>query len=172
MPPGDSPGDTGGFFLGAATKKGVIVVAGGVLRGTGARAGRVLIALRAAGGVLGGCWEFPGGKVDPGETVSAALVREFEEELGVKIVPGEKLLVVEHTYDHGTVRLHVFLCDPPPEDPEASDAPGTSGLTEARALVAERLAWVLPSELKDYKFPEGNGPVLAKVVAVLGISES
>lgn len=68
--------------------------------------GRVLLAQRPEGKSLAGLWEFPGGKVEPGETVHAALARELHEEIGVTIAASGGWLVREHVYEHAHVRLH------------------------------------------------------------------
>jgi 8-oxo-dGTP diphosphatase len=71
--------------------------------------GDVLLAQRPAGKPYEGYWEFPGGKVEPGEPVLAALKREFVEELGVYIASAEAWCCVEHVYPHAHVRLHFYL---------------------------------------------------------------
>ncbi len=74
------------------------------------RNGRVLVTRRPPGGLLGGLWEFPGGKIEPGEAPAAACGREIEEEVGLRVEVGEPLAEVRHAYSHFRVRLHVFLC--------------------------------------------------------------
>jgi A/G-specific adenine glycosylase len=100
------------------------------------RAGQVLIARRPEKGLLGGLWEFPGGKVEPGEELPAGLKREIREELAVDIEVGEHFGVFEHAYTHFRVTLHAFCChliDGEPQAIEASD-----------------LRWVIPSNLTEY----------------------
>lgn len=72
--------------------------------------GRILVAQRPAGKHLAGFWEFPGGKIDPGETPEAALHRELEEELGCAVDIEATGPLVLHAYDWGSIRLHPFLC--------------------------------------------------------------
>jgi 8-oxo-dGTP diphosphatase len=71
--------------------------------------GDVLLGQRPAGKPYAGYWEFPGGKVDPGETILAALKREFMEELGIEVLQADEWCGVEHVYEHAHVRLHFFI---------------------------------------------------------------
>ena len=71
--------------------------------------GDVLLGQRPAGKPYAGYWEFPGGKVEAGEAILAALKREFVEELGVRIVSAHEWCGVEHVYEHAHVRLHFFI---------------------------------------------------------------
>lgn len=73
------------------------------------RDGRLLLTRRPPGGPLGLLWEFPGGKIEPGETAEQALVREIAEELGVRATPAEVLHVTRHAYPHGLEVEIVFL---------------------------------------------------------------
>jgi A/G-specific adenine glycosylase len=72
--------------------------------------GQVLLQERAAGGLLAGLWEFPGGKVEPGESLTAALRREIREELGVGIADVRRLTTVRHAYTRFVATLHAFRC--------------------------------------------------------------
>jgi 8-oxo-dGTP diphosphatase len=72
--------------------------------------GDVLLGQRPQGKPYAGYWEFPGGKVEQGEDVFAALQREFMEELGVQVVSGEAWCCVEHVYEHAHVRLYFYIC--------------------------------------------------------------
>lgn len=71
--------------------------------------GDVLLGQRPAGKPYAGYWEFPGGKVDLGETIFQALQREFMEELGIEVLSAEEWCGVEHVYEHAHVRLHFFI---------------------------------------------------------------
>lgn len=73
--------------------------------------GKVFCAKRPPGKVLGGLWEFPGGKVEPGETLEEALHREIQEELGLGITIQEPLLTVVHQYPTHQVEVHTYLCE-------------------------------------------------------------
>jgi 8-oxo-dGTP diphosphatase len=72
--------------------------------------GDVLLGQRPEGKPYPGYWEFPGGKVEPGESIEAALKREFVEELGITLLSQESWCCVDHVYPHAHVRLHFFIC--------------------------------------------------------------
>ncbi len=118
------------------------VVAAVIRRGDG----RILLAQRLPGGPHGGLWEFPGGKVEPGETPEGALVREIQEELGVTVAVGDHLLTVEHTYPHLAIRLMAYCC-------RLNDA------GKPRPLHCQDLCWVLPDELLDRPLPAADLPI-------------
>ena len=73
--------------------------------------GRLLIAQRPFGGRLGGLWEFPGGKVEAGETLPQCLRREIKEELGVRIKVVKPIISIDHAYTHFKITLHAFECE-------------------------------------------------------------
>jgi A/G-specific adenine glycosylase len=100
------------------------------------RNGQVLIAQRPLQGLLGGMWEFPGGKVEPGEDLAACIQREIREELGVGISVGQEMGIYQHAYTHFRVTLHAFLC-------------GMNG-GEPHNLYHTALAWSDPVALTDY----------------------
>ena len=108
-------------------------VAAGVL----AQDGRYLITQRPLQGLLGGLWEFPGGKQEPGEALPECLARELQEELGINVKVGEPLGVYRHAYTHFRVTVHTFQCRLLDDQ-------------EPKALQVHDLAWVAPSELKTY----------------------
>jgi mutator protein MutT len=99
----------------------------------------VLIAQRPLQGMLGGLWEFPGGKVEPGESLEECLRRELREELGIEVEVGEPLLTLRHTYTHMRITLHVFRCR------ILSGTPQPIGCADVR--------WVPIAELDRYAFP-------------------
>jgi len=110
--------------------------------------GRFLIALRPDDGLLGGLWELPGGKVEPGENPEAALARELEEELGARVAVGAALPPVRHAYSHFKVLLHPFDCalaagSPPPRAPRP-------------------LKWILPRDIPRYAFPAATLRIFAR----------
>lgn len=102
---------------------------------------RVLIAQRPENGLLGGLWEFPGGKQEPGEELTACLQREIKEELGVTIRVGAGIGIFKHAYSHYKVTLHAFACS-------------LLGGQEPRPLEASDLLWVRLDQLDD--FPMGK----------------
>lgn len=119
-------------------------VAAAVIRGADAR---VLIAKRAADQHQGGLWEFPGGKVEEGEAVEAALSRELQEELGIRVDAARPLIQVQHDYPDKQVLLDVW---------EVSVFTG-----EPHGAEGQPLAWVSPRELLDYEFPAANQPIVS-----------
>lgn len=121
-----------------------IHVAAAVIRGTD---GRVLIARRADSQHQGGLWEFPGGKVEEGEAVQAALARELQEELGIVLSAACPLIKVKHDYPDKQVLLDVW---------EVSAFTG-----EPHGAEGQPLAWVAPRELAQYDFPAANRPIVA-----------
>ncbi|MGH8541632.1 MAG: NUDIX domain-containing protein, partial [Stenotrophobium sp.] len=113
--------------------KPVIPVAAGCMVNA---AGEVLIAQRPDGKIAAGLWEFPGGKIEPGESAHGALVRELHEELGVTVRAARPLIRIAHEYSDRSVILDTWLVS------------GFDGEPHARENQA--LAWVLPSRLSDY----------------------
>ena len=127
-------------------------VAVGVIRNI---VGEILISKRHLESHQGGLWEFPGGKVEAGETVIEALQRELLEELGIQFADARPLLEIEHDYSDKAVCLDVWLVDT------------FSGSAEGRE--GQALAWVQPSRLQTYDFPAANHPIIAACQA-LGLS--
>ncbi len=109
------------------------------------RSGRVLLARRPEGKLLGGMWEFPGGKRERGETLPACLRRELREELGVDVRVREKLIEVKHAFSHFRITLHVYFCD---------RLRGT-----LRPMDAAEVRWVSIARLKS--FPMGRADRIA-----------
>lgn len=114
---------------------------------------QVLISRRKADTVLAGFWEFPGGKIEPGEPAEACLVREFQEELGVRVRVGALLGVTEHTYDYAVVRLSAFFCG------------WVSG--EPRNLQVAEHRWVPAGDLGGVAFPPANQTLVRRVMETL-----
>lgn len=111
--------------------------------------GDVLLARRPAGKPYEGYWEFPGGKVEPGEPIMDALKREFVEELGVEIRSADPWCCVEHVYPHAHVRLHFYL---------SRDWKGEPQSLEGQALAwqgAVQLEPLLPATIPLIQWLEG-----------------
>jgi 8-oxo-dGTP diphosphatase len=115
--------------------------------------GLVLAAQRSAAMSLPLKWEFPGGKIDPGETAAECLKRELVEEMGVQARVGEGLPASTHRYPTFTVTLYPFLC---------KLLPGKIKLAEHKAI-----AWVKPAELLDLDWAEADIPVVQNYLARL-----
>ena len=111
--------------------------------------GRLLITQRLADDTLGGYWEFPGGKVDPGEELRAALARELREELGIEAEIGAEIHSIVHAYPDRDVRLYFY------------EVRILSG--EPQKLEVADLRWVTLDELMDYQFPEADLPLLEQL---------
>ena len=109
--------------------------------------GRILLARRTRGRDLAGLWEFPGGKVDPGEGPEQALIRELHEELGIDVQVGDPLITVPHRYPHKRLRLDVRRIA------------GYHGVP--KGLDGQALAWVPPHKLASYAMPAADRPVVA-----------
>lgn len=106
------------------------------------RDGRYLLGKRPPHGLLGGLWEFPGGKVEPGETHEQAIVRECREELGVTVKVGGMIACVRHAYTHLRVTLNVYAC---------TITKGTP-----RPKTHAELKWASAAEFGEYAFPKAN----------------
>jgi 8-oxo-dGTP diphosphatase len=114
---------------------------------------RVLVTQRKPGTHLEGAWEFPGGKVHPGENPRDALHRELAEELGIDVVAGEIVDVTFHRYeDVGKAVLLMFF--------EATRVPGSA---DPRALDVAAFAWATADDLDPSRFPPADADVLRKV---------
>jgi 8-oxo-dGTP diphosphatase len=111
--------------------------------------GKVLACLRPQGKHLGGLWEFPGGKVDAGESPEAALVRELSEELGIDVAVGKALAPVEWTYDRGSIRLLPFICHILAGHPQA--------------LEHAELLWCAPEEFDSLTWADADLPILEQI---------
>jgi len=113
--------------------------------------GKVFIQQRPAEGLLGGLWEFPGGKQEPDETIEETVLREIREELALTVDLGAPIAIVKHAYTHFKITLHAFHCT------------YKEGAPEPKACEAWK--WVAPDELSTFAFPKANKTVLEKVVA-------
>ena len=110
--------------------------------------GRVLLAQRPEGKSLAGLWEFPGGKVEPGESPEVALIRELREELGIETKASclAPLTFASHSYEDFHLLMPLFACRR-----WEGQATGREG---------QRLAWVRPERLRDYPMPPADLPLI------------
>jgi 8-oxo-dGTP diphosphatase len=117
--------------------------------------GRVLITQRPEGKSMAGLWEFPGGKVEPGETPEQALVRELKEEIGVETKTAclAPLTFASHTYDDFHLLMPLYVC---------RRFWGTPMPLEVKAL-----KWVRPNRLRDYPMPAADEPLIPFLVDLL-----
>jgi 8-oxo-dGTP diphosphatase len=111
--------------------------------------GRVLIARRPTGKAMAGLWEFPGGKVNPGETPEAALIRELDEELGLDTRASclAPIAFASHGYDDFHLLMPLFACRVWQGTPTAKEH--------------DALSWVRPARLRDYPMPPADEPLVA-----------
>jgi mutator protein MutT len=109
--------------------------------------GQILIDKRKLGGAMGGLWEFPGGKIEAGETVADCIVREIREELEIEIVVGDRLISIEHTYPAFQITLIVHNCQ------------HISGIPQP--IECDEIRWVSVSDLDKYEFPAANIAIIA-----------
>lgn len=130
----------------------VLVVAVALVDGDG----RVLIAKRPEGKKLAGLWEFPGGKVDPGETPEAALIRELHEELGIDTHESclAPLTFASHAYDDFHLLMPLYVC--------------RRWTGEVVRREHADLAWVRPMRLRDYPMPPADAPLVAMIQDIIG----
>ena len=114
------------------------------------RDARYLVTRRQHGVHLEGCWEFPGGKVDAGETLQASLVRELREELAVESRVGAEIFSVTHDYPERSVELHFFRCDL---------------VGEPVPQLGQEMRWVTRAEMAALPFPPADEELIRTIVA-------
>lgn len=117
--------------------------------------GRVLLGQRPEGKKLAGLWEFPGGKVEPGETPEAALIRELFEEVGIATKEAclAPLTFASHSYDEFHLLMPLFVC---------RRFEGT-----ARGLEGQALKWVRPRDMRNYPMPPADEPLIPYLIDLL-----
>ncbi|MGV6872913.1 8-oxo-dGTP diphosphatase MutT [Pseudochelatococcus sp. B33] len=130
--------------MSGAGRKIVLVVACALIDADG----RVLIAQRPEGKALAGLWEFPGGKLEPGENPEESLVRELEEELGITVKPAclAPLTFASHTYETFHLLMPLYICR------------RWEGIVASRE--GQALKWVAPHRLRDYPMPPADEPLI------------
>jgi 8-oxo-dGTP diphosphatase len=118
--------------------------------------GRVLLAQRPEGKQLAGLWEFPGGKMEPGERPEEALIRELNEELGIIVKPPclAPLTFASHAYDDFHLLMPLYICRK------------WEGFVQSRE--GQALKWVKANALRDYPMPPADAPLIPHLVDLLG----
>jgi len=108
--------------------------------------GEILIARRLATGLMGGLWEFPGGKIEPNETVQQCIKREILEEIGIEIQVEEELITINHQYPQFYVTLIVHYCSYLKGEPQP--------------LECQEVRWVTLAEIANFSFPSANSQII------------
>jgi 8-oxo-dGTP diphosphatase len=117
--------------------------------------GRVLLAQRPEGKSMAGLWEFPGGKIETGETPELSLIRELEEELGIVVKEAclAPLTFASHSYESFHLLMPLYICR------------RWEGIVTARE--GQNLAWVRPNKLRDYPMPPADIPLIPHLTSLL-----
>jgi 8-oxo-dGTP diphosphatase len=117
--------------------------------------GRVLLAQRPEGRSMAGLWEFPGGKIEAGETPEQSLIRELEEELGITVKEAclAPLTFASHSYADFHLLMPLYVCR------------RWDGMVTARE--GQSLAWVRPNRLRDYPMPPADVPLIPHLIALI-----
>jgi mutator protein MutT len=108
---------------------------------------QILIDRRRPQGTMGGLWEFPGGKIEPGETVEECIKREIQEELGIEVEVGKHFITIEHDYSHLRVTLTVHHCR------------HLRGVPQP--IECDEIRWVTLDEIDQFTFPAANNQIIA-----------
>jgi 8-oxo-dGTP diphosphatase len=110
--------------------------------------GRYFVTRRMKGAHLEGLWEFPGGKIEPGESLADGLGRELKEELGTEVEIGEEIFTVTHHYPDRTVELHFLAC---------------AFLNAPVPLLGQEMRWVARADLASLEFPAADEALIRKL---------
>lgn len=111
---------------------------------------KILIALRPNDAMLGGMWEFPGGKQEDGESIKQTVERELKEELGIEVKANNELMSLKHAYSHFSITMHAWFC--------------TLVSGEPKPRESQEVRWVCRDELKEYPFPKANKVLTEKLI--------
>ncbi len=114
--------------------------------------GKFLITQRKKESHLGHLWEFPGGKIEPGESLEACAIRECQEELGIVIIPQKLLREVHFDYSEISVHLFFMVCQLDSGTPKAIDCADWT--------------WSTPAEFSNYRFPEADKQIIEEYIQV------
>ncbi len=136
-------------FVESAKKTTLIEMATGILEVNG----RIFIQQRQVDDIWGGLWEFPGGRIEPGESPDSAVIREYFEETGYSVEICQKIITVTHFYTRYKVVLHCFSC-------RLNGEPNDPLLTAAQAF-----KWVLPRDINHFGFPAGHRKILEHIAS-------
>jgi 8-oxo-dGTP diphosphatase len=115
---------------------------------------RYLVTRRQPGTHLAGVWEFPGGKCDAGESLTACMARELEEELGIQATVGSEILTTAHEYPDRRVELHFFAC---------------RSAGEPSPLLGQEMRWVARDELANLEFPPADAELI-RILVTRGVT--
>jgi 8-oxo-dGTP diphosphatase len=113
-------------------------------------AGEILIDKRKMSGAMGGLWEFPGGKIEAGETIVDCILREIQEELAIEISVGEHLITIDHTYPTVRVTLIAHYCK------------HIGGIPQP--IESDEIRWVEVGDLHEYQFPDANVAIIQAIL--------
>jgi A/G-specific adenine glycosylase len=112
--------------------------------------GKLLIALRPENAMLGGLWEFPGGKQKEDEPIQKTVERELKEELGVEVKAYKELMILKHTYSHFSITMHAWFCTLITGTPKPKES--------------QEVRWVTREELEQYPFPKANKVLTERLI--------
>ena len=121
------------------------------------RDGQILLSRRHQSAHQGGLWEFPGGKLEPEETIENCISRELKEELAISVKVGEELITIDHAYSHKKLRFVVHLCNWISGDP--------------KPLASQQVRWVELKKLFDYPFPAANSQIIHALLCLDNIKK-
>ncbi|MDZ7807972.1 MAG: A/G-specific adenine glycosylase [Gracilimonas sp.] len=113
---------------------------------------KILIALRPNDAMLGGLWEFPGGKQEDGEKIQQTVERELSEELGVEVKAYKELMNLKHTYSHFSITMHAWHCKLISGEPKPKES--------------QEVRWVTREELEEYPFPKANKVLTERLLKI------
>ena len=119
--------------------------------------GKTLIAKRKQGKIMGGCWEFPGGKSEPGKSLEFSVMRELKEEMDIDVNVGEKIAEIDYTYEWGKVHLIAFQAD--------------IVRGEIKLLDHDEIAWVSMDEMSEYGMTPADEPLIDKIKGWINVNE-